>query len=185
MKSLRPGKMTTLPFFKKNRKKCLQIWFLSCTQALFTYSRIKKRPDCLGAFLAMVKLDSNLYRTGAICQLFFEKCPRILDTIPNCIYNKNIMKITFDPKKNQKNIEERGLSFDRVVEIDFKTAVFREDIRKDYGETRIRLLGKIADRLHVLIFTMVDDDNMRVISFRKANKREVKYYEEETRSRND
>ncbi|MCM1129737.1 MAG: BrnT family toxin [Alistipes senegalensis] len=92
------------------------------------------------------------------------------------------MQITFDPKKNQKNIEERGLSFERVMEIDFQTAVFREDTRKDYGETRIRLLGKIAERVHVLVFTMLPDDTMRVISFRKANKREVKYYEEETRS---
>lgn len=86
------------------------------------------------------------------------------------------MKITFDPEKNQKNIEERGLSFERVVEFDFKTALIWEDKRKDYGETRFSSLGKIEGRIYSLTFKETDD-GFRVISFRKANKREVKKYE--------
>ncbi|MCM1512910.1 MAG: BrnT family toxin [Oxalobacter formigenes] len=93
----------------------------------------------------MAKLGLIPHRTDAVCQIFFTKLPKIIDQEANCGYNIIIIKITFDPKKNQKNIEERGLSFERVTEIDFQTAVFREDTRKDYGETRIRLLGKIAE----------------------------------------
>ena len=41
------------------------------------------------------------------------------------------MRITFDPAKNARNIAERGLSFERVAELDWDTAVVAEDIRRD------------------------------------------------------
>jgi uncharacterized DUF497 family protein len=37
------------------------------------------------------------------------------------------MKIEFDPNKDAKNISDRGLSFDRAVDFDFSTAVYRID----------------------------------------------------------
>ena len=89
------------------------------------------------------------------------------------------MKITYDPKKNQKNIEERGLSFECIADIDFDTASFWKDARKDYGEERIFSLGKIEERVYALVFKKIDFETIRVISFRKANKREVKRYEED------
>ena len=33
------------------------------------------------------------------------------------------MAVTFDPEKNAKNIAERGLSFERVAELDWDTAL--------------------------------------------------------------
>lgn len=89
------------------------------------------------------------------------------------------MKITYDPAKNARNIQERGLSFDRVTEFDFETAIVVVDARRDYGEIRYRAVGWLDGRLHALVFTRADD-GIRVISFRKANKREVKRYEQET-----
>jgi len=86
------------------------------------------------------------------------------------------MKIEFDPEKNNKNIIERGLSFENVKNFDFKTALFEIDNRHDYGETRIIALGYIAERLHVLIFTK-RESGIRVISLRKANKKERLRYE--------
>ena len=85
------------------------------------------------------------------------------------------MKIEFDPKKNNKNIIERDLSFERVKEFDFNTALFEIDDRRDYGEVRIIALGYIAERLHVLIFTK--RESIRVISLRRANKKERLRYE--------
>ena len=41
------------------------------------------------------------------------------------------MRLTFDPAKNARNIAERGLSFERVAELDWETAVSQEDTRKD------------------------------------------------------
>ena len=51
------------------------------------------------------------------------------------------MEITFDEVKNRRNIRLRGLSFERVADFEFETALFEEDDRFDYGETRYRVLG--------------------------------------------
>lgn len=85
------------------------------------------------------------------------------------------MKIVFDPGKNERNISERGLSFERAAEVDFNTALVFVDKRKDYGETRYIALCKLDGRIHVLCFTETRD-GIRVISFRKANAREVRRY---------
>ena len=85
------------------------------------------------------------------------------------------MKFIYDPAKNAKNIDERGLSFDRVAEIDWQQVVIVEDTRKDYGERRFRAFGMIGERLFAVVFTP-RADAIHVISFRKANKREVKQY---------
>lgn len=85
------------------------------------------------------------------------------------------MLIDFDPDKNVKNIRERGLSFERAIDFDFATAQYIIDNRRDYGETRYRALGLLGQRLHALVFVEISG-GIRVISFRKANQREVKHY---------
>ncbi|MDO9048427.1 MAG: BrnT family toxin [Methylobacter sp.] len=73
-------------------------------------------------------------------------------------------------------LEERSLPFDRVAEMDWQQAVVVEDTRKDYGERRFRAFGMIGERLFAVVFTP-RADVMHIISFRKANKREVKQYD--------
>lgn len=91
------------------------------------------------------------------------------------------MEIAFDPAKNAANIALRGLSFEQVADFDFQTAIIWIDARKTYPEVRISPLGLLAARVHALVFTETTN-GIRVISFRKANKREVKRYEQETQS---
>lgn len=91
------------------------------------------------------------------------------------------MEITFDPAKNAANLALRGLSFEQVADFDFQTAIIWIDARKTYQEVRISALGLLASRVHALVFTETTN-GIRVISFRKANKREVKRYEQETQS---
>jgi uncharacterized DUF497 family protein len=86
------------------------------------------------------------------------------------------MKITFDPVKNARNLAERGLSFERAEAFQFSSAIVRQDIRKPYPEVRLVALGFLEARLHVLCFTPVAE-GIRVISFRKANAKERKDYE--------
>ena len=83
-----------------------------------------------------------------------------------------LVKIEFDPVKNEKNIRERQLSFERAAEVDFNTALVLRDTRKAYGETRYIALCYLDRRLHVLCFTETET-GIRVISFRKANAREA------------
>lgn len=92
------------------------------------------------------------------------------------IYNNRADK---DPKKEGRNISQRGLSLDLAEQLDWATALIWEDRRKDYGERRYCVLGFIEDRLHSVVLTP-RDGKPRVISLRKANKREVKRYEKAT-----
>ncbi len=86
-----------------------------------------------------------------------------------------------DPEKERRNLEQRGLSLDLAAELDWSTALIWEDRRKDYGERRYCVLGFIGDRLHSVVFTP-REGRPRVISLRKANKREVRRYEEALQS---
>ncbi len=89
------------------------------------------------------------------------------------------MPIEFDPAKSEKNAAERGLPFSMVVEFDFDTAEVTEDTRRAYPERRFVAAGYIGARLHVVCFTPIKG-GIRVISFRKANQREVKHHGKRT-----
>ena len=85
------------------------------------------------------------------------------------------MKVEFDPAKNAKNIRERGISFALATDFEIDTALIKEDCSYDYDELRFNALGLIEDKLYHMTYTL-RSDVIRVISLRKANKREVKYY---------
>jgi uncharacterized protein len=85
------------------------------------------------------------------------------------------VNVSFDPPKNERNVVERGLPFSLVDALDWSSAVIEEDVRKDYGERRFRVLGRIGDRLHAVVFTP-RAGKVHVISLRKANQRERTAY---------
>ena len=87
------------------------------------------------------------------------------------------MDFSFDPAKNLRNLAERGLSFEQAAEFEFETSASWIDQREDYGETRWISLGFLHDRLHVLCYVNIPG-GIRVISFRKANDRERRLYEQ-------
>jgi len=82
------------------------------------------------------------------------------------------VRIDFDARKSDRNLRERGISFDAAASFDFERSLVAVDDRRDYGEVRYVAVGPIAGRLHVLCFTETDA-GIRVISLRKANAREV------------
>lgn len=86
------------------------------------------------------------------------------------------MDLEYDPAKRQSNLEKHGVDFEDAVNFVFSTALAWEDERVDYGEVRWVAIGFLGRRLHVICFVETDT-GIRVISFRKANKREVKEYE--------
>ncbi len=88
------------------------------------------------------------------------------------------MAIVFDPAKNAQNIARRGLSFQLVAQLEWDRALLFEDARKDYGETRLIVMSPMAGRIYVAVVTPRGGD-LRVISFRKANAKEVARYDKE------
>lgn len=86
------------------------------------------------------------------------------------------MKYDFDPEKNEINLSDHGLDFGWLDGFDWDSAVIASDDRKDYGEKRVIAFGFLCDRLTCLVYTE-RGDVVRAISWRKANKREVRSYE--------
>ena len=87
----------------------------------------------------------------------------------------------FDPVKSARNQRERGIAFERFADMDFQTAIATEDTRKDYGERRLRVLGTIDGKVHAAVITP-RGETIRVISLRRANKREEHAYAKERQS---
>lgn len=90
----------------------------------------------------------------------------------------NNLDIVFDPVKNLRNMTKHdGLSLKKAIEFDWESALTWRDERRDYKELRVSAIGYIGLRLFYVVF--VDrGEQRRIISLRKANKREEKRYAE-------
>lgn len=86
------------------------------------------------------------------------------------------MNFEYDTDKDNINRLKHKVSLEvgKEVFLDKNRNVFVDD-RKDYQETRYVTTGLIEDRLYVVVYT-IRDDMIRLISVRKANKREQSRY---------
>lgn len=85
------------------------------------------------------------------------------------------MQIIFDPNKNTLNISKHGVSLADAKKLEWGCSLIWQDLRHDYAETRMVGLAPIGMRLYYVAYTDRDDVR-RIISLRKANNREVKFY---------
>lgn len=86
------------------------------------------------------------------------------------------MDIVFDPNKAQSNLKKHGISFEEAASclLD-QMALVREDDDAE-GEQRFVLLGMSnAARLLTVVYTL-RGEHIRLISARKATKKEEKTY---------
>ena len=85
------------------------------------------------------------------------------------------MKFEWDENKNQLNIQHREIDFfDACKMFDYPT-LRRIDNRKDYGEIRYVALGQLDKAIISMVYTM-RTEVIRIISVRRANRRECKAY---------
>jgi hypothetical protein len=90
------------------------------------------------------------------------------------------VEFEWDQNKSKKCFTERGFDFAYAAHAFLDpNRIAQKDSRYDYGETRYQLISKIEGRVFVVIYTM-RNNVIRIISARKANKREVKYYDDTT-----
>lgn len=90
------------------------------------------------------------------------------------------MRFTWAERKRAINLREHGLDFVDAPRV-FEGVTFTyEDDRFDYGEQRYITLGLLAGIPVSLVHTETDNE-IRVISFRKATKRESQIYFHEIR----
>ena len=85
------------------------------------------------------------------------------------------MRITFDPAKDRSNLSKHGISLALAARLEWDTVIAGPDRRRDYGEPREIGYGLIGDRLYCVVFVR-RGGWVRIISFRKANRREVVRY---------
>ncbi|MGS0742889.1 BrnT family toxin [Glaciimonas sp. GG7] len=81
------------------------------------------------------------------------------------------MHIEFDKSKDKTNQINHGISLTEIENFDWDTATIEQDVRKQYPEARFKAVGYTGERLYVMIYCL-RNDGIRVISLRKANKRE-------------
>ena len=87
--------------------------------------------------------------------------------------------IEYDKKKDKANQRKHGISLSRAEDFDFEQALYSIDDREDYGEVRIRAIGFLGEKLHLLVFVdQEESDTIRAISLRKATRHEAKEYKE-------
>lgn len=87
------------------------------------------------------------------------------------------MQIEFDPAKDASNQIKHGLSLGIAGELDWESALVWVDDRFEYKEQRMIALAPQIETLYFVAF--VDrEPARRIISLRRANRREVKHYVE-------
>lgn len=85
------------------------------------------------------------------------------------------MDYEWDEQKRARNIAMHGVDFSAIRRFDWATSLTVYD--KRFEESRYAALGLIENRLYFLAYT-TRQTKIRLISMRKANKREVRKYED-------
>lgn len=89
-----------------------------------------------------------------------------------------IMVITWDENKAQSNLKKHGITFEEARSVFFVSAsITLED--KSHNEDRFVTIAFSKQlNLLVVVYAYKHEDEIRIISARKATKKETKIYEE-------
>lgn len=101
-------------------------------------------------------------------------------------YHLKGQSFEWDSVKSDRNLLERGFGFELACEAVLDPHHLSVvDNRQDYGEVRKQVLGAVSDDLTTVVLLVVTTDRsgvIRIISARKANKRERGIYEQTKQS---
>lgn len=85
------------------------------------------------------------------------------------------MRFTWSESKRKANLKKHGLDFADVEQVFFGPMVLIEDNRKHYGEQRMIGVGLLKVMV-VVVVHVESDDQIRIISMRKADSDETDLY---------
>ena len=86
------------------------------------------------------------------------------------------MQFEWDKNKCKANIKKYGFDFADAKDFFINKPIIFCDNRRDYGEKRYIAMGPLVNRIVIGVFT-TRKGVIRMISMRKANDRERRYYE--------
>ena len=81
----------------------------------------------------------------------------------------------WDERKRLANLRKHGIDFRDAPKIFRGFTLTAEDDRESYGERRFLTLGLLDDQV-VSVAHTEQDENIRIISIRKATKHEARFY---------
>lgn len=95
------------------------------------------------------------------------------------------MLFDWDDKKREATLVERRIDFiDAVLVWEDPKRQERVDLRRNYGEKRIQTIGEVSFGILLVVYTERVNENgqevARIISVRKANRKEREEYENRT-----
>lgn len=88
------------------------------------------------------------------------------------------MRYTWDKTKNAANIRKHSVSFEDAERLFEGPFIFRQDRRKDYGEIRHIAIGAIQGIVFTAVYTERPTEERRIISLRRANRKERQTFQE-------
>jgi len=88
------------------------------------------------------------------------------------------MVFEWNDKKNKINFEKHGISFEEASHIFDGDILTWQDTRKDYQEIRQISVGSLGEILVIIVVHTDRKGLIRIISARKANKKERRLYHE-------
>lgn len=84
----------------------------------------------------------------------------------------------WDENKNIINRSKHKIDFADAIQVFFDDRrITRHDNRNDYGEDRYQVIGMAYERVLFVVYIERNENTIRVISARKANKKERLAYE--------
>jgi len=87
------------------------------------------------------------------------------------------MHFEWSSAKADSNLRKHGISFEDAVRVFFDTGrIETYDAREDYGEDRWAVIAAVHTAVLYVVYTVRDEDTIRMISARKANAVEEKRY---------
>ncbi len=90
------------------------------------------------------------------------------------------MEFEWDDAKSKACFRQRGFDFGYAIRVFMDPdRLVQPDDRLDYGEPRYQVTGRIEGRFFVIVYTP-RAHRLRIISARKANRREVDRYDTNT-----
>jgi uncharacterized DUF497 family protein len=94
--------------------------------------------------------------------------------------------LEWDENKKRENLQKHGFDFADASQLFNNPLLVKPDIRKAYGEDRWIGIGKMNNGfIVVFVFTKRKNKITRIISMRKASKKERKNYEKSIKNQLD
>ena len=87
------------------------------------------------------------------------------------------MQIEYDPKKAKSNLIKHGVSFEEAATALYDPMALVQEDTDSSGENRWIFIGLSSQtNLLTVVYTLREEEIIRIISARKATRKEAKYY---------